>query len=203
MASLRHSGDSPDLPDFFRHKMLARMRAAARMRHNDGKPATRMSLPCAVDPSPAQRQHGDGGANAKGGSVKSRLAGALCRTALIVVVIATPLMVLADTPLNMRQSTFVAAMFCALVTFVEYKARAPSFVEFRDAPPMNRFRCLLLLTCLLGLSILVKQPSQPSELGALVTAIAATVGDSLDFPYSPIRLTLLVLDRSFFALLRR
>lgn len=105
-------------------------------------------------------------------------------------------MVLADTPLNMRQSTFVAAMFCALVTFVEYKARAPSFVEFRDAPPMNRFRCLLLLTCLLGLSILVKQPSQPSELGALVTAIAATVGDSLDFPYSPIRLTLLVLDHS-------
>lgn len=196
MASLRHSGDSPGLPVFSLHKMLARMRAAVRIRHNDGKLATRMSLPRAVDHSPAQRQTGDGDVNAKGGSVRSRLAGALCRAALIAVVVATPLMVLADTPLNMRQSTLVAALFCALVTFVEYKARAPSFIEFRDAPPLNRFRCLLLLASLLGLSILANQQTHPTELGNLITAIATIVGESLDFPYSPVRLTLLVLDNS-------
>lgn len=194
MVALRHSGDSPRLPYRFANKSLARWCAAGRMRHKDGKLATRAISAQVNDYSPAQRIHADPQANPKGECVKSRLAGALCRAALIAVVITTPLILLADVPINLRQSTLIAAMVCALVTFLEYNARVPSFIEFRDAPPLNRYRAMLLLASLLGLSLLAMQQSHPTELGSLITAIATVTGESLDFPYSPVRLTLLVLD---------
>ncbi|MBO6776015.1 MAG: hypothetical protein JJ897_11010, partial [Marinibacterium sp.] len=37
------------------------------------------------------------------------------------------------------------AIIAATATFIEYRSAYPSFVEFRDAPPINRLRFISVL----------------------------------------------------------
>lgn len=123
----------------------------------------------------------------------SRLTGALVRAILVALVIATPALMLPGMGPDTRQITALIAIFAALLTFFEYASVYPGLIEFRDAPPFNRIRYVALLASVFLLTTLVRSTSDPATLGHLVEVSGAAVARSIDFPYSPVRLLVLML----------
>jgi len=128
-----------------------------------------------------------------GAAVLSQFTGALTRALLVMVVIATPSILLPGVGSDGKQMVALVALFCGALTFVEYSATYPGLIEFRDAPPFNRTRYLMLLVMVFILSVMMRGPDVQSSLTVLVNAIGYLVGNALDFPYSPVRLATLML----------
>ena len=80
----------------------------------------------------------------EGKAVVSRLAGAALRAFLVMVLVATPSVILSGQGADGREVVALMALFAGVLTFVEYNATYPGLVEFRDAPPFNRIRFLML-----------------------------------------------------------
>ena len=123
----------------------------------------------------------------------SRLTGALTRAVLVMILLAAPAVILSDLRTDSQQMVALVALFAAALTFVEYNSVYPGLVEFRDAPPFNRIRFLMLLATVLSLSMIEGGRSDPSTLTQLIHAIGALIGGAMDFPYSPVRLATLML----------
>lgn len=85
------------------------------------------------------------------------------------------------------------ALLAAFLTFVEYNSVSPSIVEFRDAAPFNRLRFIALFFIVFTLSMICKGKSDPTQMTNMFMAIGTIVGNSIDFPYSPVRLVVLML----------
>ncbi len=120
-----------------------------------------------------------------------RLAGAFIRAAFTVLLIAMPTLLLPT--LSSPQSTQVVmliAFFAGALVLVDYAARYPSVVEFRDAPPFNRIRFMSLFITVFLLTIIARCRTDPTPLAEFVAAIGALVGHMIDFPFSPVRLIL-------------
>lgn len=115
------------------------------------------------------------------------------RAFLVAILIATPSFLLAEYAPGIREFVILIALIGGIMTFSEYKASYPSIVEFRDAPPINRMRYVALFMMVFCLSIICKHQYEPTNVTAMVNAIGAMVGDSIDFPYSPVRHVLLLL----------
>ena len=126
-------------------------------------------------------------------AVVSRLSGAIIRALLVAVVVATPSVLLFYISGDTRQMVALAALFAGLLTFVEYNAEYPSLIEFRDAPPFNRLRFMMLFATLFALSVIERGRTDPTSLTEFVHAIGQLIGMSMDFPYSPVRLATLML----------
>lgn len=125
----------------------------------------------------------------------SRFSGALVRAVLIVVMIATPSILLVDVTMDTRQMVALVALFAGLLTFAEYNGSYPSLVEFRDAPPFNRVRYMMLFTTVFCLALSARGEVVPSTLTELADAVGTLIGVAMDFPYSPVRLaTLMIAD---------
>lgn len=118
----------------------------------------------------------------------SRLAGALLRAMLIMVLVLAPSMLVPGLSADAQQTVALVAIFAGLLTFAEYNASCPGLIEFRDAPPFNRMRVLLLACTLLALSLIERGRTDPNTLTQLVEAVGALIGQAMDFPYSPVRL---------------
>ena len=123
----------------------------------------------------------------------SRFAGAALRGLLVMFTIATPTILLIDTRPDSQQMVALVALFAATLTFVEYKAIYPGLFEFRDAPPFNRIRFLMLFATVFCLSAIERGRVEPSTMTELIHAIGALIGLSMDFPYSPVRLATLMM----------
>lgn len=123
----------------------------------------------------------------------ARITGAATRGALVALLIAMPSMLL---PVSATESpeivAFMAILFAAL-TFAEYFSNYPSFVEFREAPPLNRIRFVAALGGVGLISLLMRHGIDPTGLTALIYSLGAGLGDALDFTYSPVQLTVLML----------
>ena len=125
----------------------------------------------------------------------SQLTGALARAVLIMVMVATPSMLLLDVTADTKQMVALVALFLGLLTFVEYNSTYPSLVEFRDAPPFNRIRFLMLFATVFFLAIIERGKIMPSGMTEVATSVGTLIGVSMDFPYSPVRLaTLMIAD---------
>ncbi len=125
----------------------------------------------------------------------SRLAGAITRMILVMVLVATPSVLLVDVTADTKQMVALVALFAGMLTFIEYNATYPSLVEFRDASPFNRVRFLMLLSTVFCLSAIERGKTIPTTLSELTEAVGNLIGVSMDFPYSPVRLaTLMVSD---------
>lgn len=123
----------------------------------------------------------------------SRLAGALFRAFLVILMICTPSLMLPGTSADAAQIVALVAIFGAILTIIEYASDYPGLVEFRDAPPFNRVRfCSLFLTIIL-LTILAQGQVAPSSLTIFVQTLGQIIGHAIDFPYSPVRLVVLML----------
>ena len=121
----------------------------------------------------------------------SRVIGALIRAVLVVLLIAAPSMLLQDVSRDTAQIVTLIALFGAGLTFFEYCSSYPGLIEFRDAPPFNRIRYASLLITIVLLSFTISET--PSVVRDVVAPWAAVVGDLIDFPYSPVRLVVLML----------
>ncbi|MDA8586814.1 hypothetical protein N9L47_11200 [Rhodobacteraceae bacterium] len=123
----------------------------------------------------------------------SRLIGAVMRAFFVILLIATPSLIMPGTTADVAQVVTLVALFGAGLTFFEYVSSYPGLVEFRDAPPFNRIRFGSLFVTVLLLSFLVSGGLSPTPTTNAVTALGATIGQAIDFPYSPVRLVVLML----------
>jgi len=112
---------------------------------------------------------------------------------MVVLLIATPSVLLPGLAPDNKQIVTLIAIFGAAFTIFEYASAYPGLVEFRDAPPFNRIRFLSLFLTVLLLTIICRGMSEPTALTAFLTAIGGLIGVAVDFPYSPVRLVLLML----------
>ncbi len=123
----------------------------------------------------------------------SRYAGALVRAFLVVIAITLPSVMLRDVGADTAQIVALVGLFGGALTFFEYGSVYPGLIEFRDAPPLNRIRFGALFGIVLILTLLASVENDPSTLNRFIEALAGTLGRALDFPYSPVRLLVLVL----------
>ena len=129
-----------------------------------------------------------------GKAVVSQLTGALMRAVLVMVLVATPSMLLLDVTTDTKQMVALVALFLGVLTFVEYNSTYPSLVEFRDAPPFNRIRFLMLFATVFFIATIERGKLVPSTLTDFATAVGTLIGVSMDFPYSPVRLATLMMS---------
>lgn len=123
----------------------------------------------------------------------SQITGAFVRALLVMVLIATPSLMLPSVPSDTTQIVALVALFAAALTFFEYASTYPGLVEFRDAPPFNRVRFLSLFVTVLLLSTIVRGQSEPTTLTNFIEALGNKLGSVIDVPYSPVRLVVLML----------
>ncbi len=97
------------------------------------------------------------------------------------------------TSTDVAQIVTLVAIFGAGLTFFEYASTYPGLVEFRDAPPFNRVRFGSLFVTVILLSFMARSGIEPTPLSQAVAALGAQVGSFVDFPYSPVRLVVLML----------
>jgi len=125
--------------------------------------------------------------------VISRMFSALVRAMLVVLMIATPSILLPGTTADTAQIVALLGIAAALFTFIEYNSTYPSLVEFRQAPPFNRLRFLGLFATVFALTLIAKGVHEPTTLTRLFEAMGTRIAEVMDFPYSPVRLMVLML----------
>ena len=123
----------------------------------------------------------------------ARFLGTLLRAILVIILIALPALLLPGTSPDTTQIVALVALFAAALVLFEYSSDYPGLVEFRDAPPFNRIRFGSLLLTVLLLTLMTRGIYAPSSLTSLIEAVGGLVGHAIDFPYSPVRLVVLML----------
>lgn len=119
--------------------------------------------------------------------------GAATRGVLVSVLVATPSFMLPHDAVGSTEIIVLLAMLAGFLTFAEYNSSYPSIVEFRDAPPLNRMRFVSLSIMFLVLTLIAKHQYQPSNLTTLFAGLSNLVGKAADFPFSPVRLIVLMM----------
>jgi hypothetical protein len=125
--------------------------------------------------------------------VISRIANALVRSFLVALLVFVPSLLVPGVTSDTAQIIALIALFGALLTLVEYTAAYPSLVEFRDAPPFNRIRFASIFAMVVILAVILRGEIVPSSFAAFMQAVGAVIGHAIDFPYSPVRLVVLML----------
>lgn len=123
----------------------------------------------------------------------ARISSAAIRGLLVALLVVLPSLLL---PVSATQSPEIVAFSALLaggLVFAEYSSHFPSFLEFRDAPPLNRGRFVFVGLCMVLLSLLAGHAFAPTGLTALVHTLAFWLGDLLDFSYSPVHLVRLMM----------
>ncbi|PVA06265.1 hypothetical protein [Thalassorhabdomicrobium marinisediminis] len=107
--------------------------------------------------------------------------------------IATPSLILSGTTTDTAQIVTLICIVSAVFVFIEYNAGCASLIEFRDAPPFNRVRFFGLATTVLALTVIAKGYTDPTNLTRLFEVVGSSLAEAMDFPYSPVRLVVLML----------
>jgi hypothetical protein len=126
-------------------------------------------------------------------AVFSRLSGAALRAVLVVLMIATPSLMLTGTATDTAQIVALVCIVSGVFVFIEYYSNSPSLMEFRDAPPFNRVRYFGLASTVLALTVIAKGATEPTTMTVLFNIIGGALSEAMDFPYSPVRLVVLML----------
>jgi hypothetical protein len=121
------------------------------------------------------------------------MTGALVRAFLVMVLVATPSVLLPGIGPDTKQMVALVALFAGALTFAEYNAIYPSLVEFRDAAPFNRVRFLMLFSIVFALSVISAAQEGDAAFPRLFEALGLIIGHAMDFPYSPVRLATLMM----------
>ncbi len=117
----------------------------------------------------------------------------MLRAFMVVILVSIPSLMLPGTSTDTAQIVALVAIFGAVLTIIEYTSAYPGLVEFRDAPPFNRIRFFSLLFTVLLLSIILRGEYGQTSLTMFLQAIGGLIGSVIDFPYSPVRLVVLML----------
>ena len=122
-----------------------------------------------------------------------KLIKALTRALLVATLVATPALVLPSVSADSTQIVILFALFAGILIFIEYYATYPSIIEFRYAPPFNRLRFLAIFLTVFSLSVIARGWQEPTVLTEFLGSLGILVGDLIDFPYSPVRLMVIML----------
>lgn len=123
----------------------------------------------------------------------ARMSGAAMRGILVALLIAIPALLLPQVASDASQIVVLAALLAGVMTFVEYNSNAPSIVEFRDAAPFNRLRYITLFLTVFLLTAIMKGKVEPTLMTQTLTSLGTIIGNGIDFPYSPVRMIVLML----------
>ncbi len=115
------------------------------------------------------------------------------RALLVALLVAMPSLLLDRHTGGATEIVTLIAIIAATLTFLEYNTAYPSFVEFRDAPPINRMRFVSLFITVFFLSVIGSHQFDPTNLSAMLSNLGGMLGNGIDFPYSPVRLVVLLL----------
>mgnify|MGYP005991098691 CR=1 FL=1 len=129
----------------------------------------------------------------KGSFVIARISGAAARGILVALLVTTPALMLPDVVTDSSQITMLVALIAAFLTFIEYNSNSPSIIEFRDAAPFNRLRFLALFATVFLLTMILKEQAHPTALSGALASIGTIIGNAMDFPFSPVRMIVLML----------
>ena len=109
------------------------------------------------------------------------------------MLIVMPFAILPESGSDSAQIIVLVAIFGALFTIVEYSSSSPSLVEFRDAPPFNRVRFSALFATVFSLAMIFKGVDSPTALTGYFQNSGSVIGETIDFPYSPVRLMVIMM----------
>lgn len=123
------------------------------------------------------------------------MTGAIARAILIVMLVATPSLLLPQTGGHANSIVMLFAMFAAGLVVVEYSSTYPSIIEFRYAPPINRLRYFTALALVVCLSAVLTPKSEMNTVAHILHAIGTLIGSFLDVPFSPIHLMTLTVPQ--------
>lgn len=121
------------------------------------------------------------------------MTGAALRAILMIVLVATPALLVPGVAADTAQVIVLLALFAGALAFAEYSATYPGLIEFRYAPPFNRTRFASLFLTILMLSLLIRGQYEPTTFTMLLEAVAGLLARMFDVPFSPVRLLLLSL----------
>ncbi len=107
--------------------------------------------------------------------------------------ISMPSFILPDVGSDTTQVVLLVAILAFVLTFMEYFSEYPSMIEFRFAPPFNRLRFGVLFLTILVISLICASKTTATEIGAVMARLGAHLGNVMDFPYSPVRMAVLML----------
>ncbi|WP_363317607.1 hypothetical protein [uncultured Aliiroseovarius sp.] len=128
--------------------------------------------------------------------VVSRMIGAIARAFLMIILIATPSILVPGVSQESGQIVAIVAIFAAALTIFEYASTYPGLVEFRDAPPFNRIRFAALFATVFCLSVIVRGQTDNSTATQFLTSVGMLIGQAIDFPYSPVRFVVSMLPEN-------
>ena len=123
----------------------------------------------------------------------SQIPGALSRAILIAMMVATPSLLVPSTGPDTAQIVIVLSILVGFMTFIEYYGKYPSIIEFRFAPPFNRLKFFALSTILIVLSLICRGTTDPTGWTVLLTNMGTALGEAVDFPFSPVRMVVLMM----------
>ena len=115
------------------------------------------------------------------------------RGVLVALLVATPSLLLPSYASDSTEMIALLALLAGALTFAEYNTEFPSFIEFRDAPPLNRMRFVSLFLMFFLLSIIARHAFEPTAATSILSGLGGLIGYLTDFPYSPVRLAVLML----------
>lgn len=115
------------------------------------------------------------------------------RAVLVWLLIATPSLLLTGSAGDDSVMIIMFAVLAAFFTFVEYYSNYPSIIEFRFAAPFNRLRFLTIFSIVVLLSLVCQGKTDPTALTLTIKHWGDMIGQTIDVPYSPVRLVVLML----------
>lgn len=131
----------------------------------------------------------------------SLIIGALVRAILIVILVATPSLIVPSTGADTAQIVIVLSILAGFMTFIEYYGKYPSIIEFRFAPPFNRSKFFALAIMLISMSMILRGTTDPNGWTEWLTQFGRGLGEAIDFPYSPVRMVVLMMPANADAVL--
>jgi len=126
-------------------------------------------------------------------AVSSKLPGALARALLVIILIILPSTFMPSFGGDGAFVVMLMGLFAGFFTAAEYSVRSPSLIEFRDAPPFNRIRFCGLFFAVYALCVIFSTDSANSTFAMAFNVIGDQIGRAVDFPYSPVRLVLVMM----------
>lgn len=115
------------------------------------------------------------------------------RAFMMALLVAMPSMLISGIGIDGSQFVVLLALIAAGLVLIEYNSEYPSLVAFRHAPPYNRLRFGMIFVAVLILAMLFRGKTEPGTMTHIMTSISVILGNLSDFPYSPVRLAVLML----------
>lgn len=122
-----------------------------------------------------------------------RVIGALFRAILVLAVLAAPAFLLPEVSTAAQEISIIIGGIGGLFTLFEYASSHPGLIDFRFAPPYNRFRFLTLAVMIGALAFLARASAGADPWSATFLLRIDGLVALVDVPLSPVRLAVAML----------